>query len=179
MGQDVGVEVDTAETVSQARAVFAIRRPRLVIGGLATIVLSVLLILWLMERAKSVSTNDARIAAEMIAISSDVSGQIEISLDAVSDLGDDVLCLFEWVVSVYDDTSDILTTLTVEEEGSTVSTSELATVRSRSVGVITIKARLGARDHPLRPEQHLVHILLGASHTCLIDEGSSLCESVV
>ena len=76
MGQDVGVEVDTAETVSQARAVFAIRRPRLVIGGLATIVLSVLLILWLMERAKSVSTNDARIAAEMIAISSDVSGQI-------------------------------------------------------------------------------------------------------
>lgn len=110
---------------------------------------------------------------------SDVSGQIEISLDAVSDLGEDVLCLFEWVVSVYDDTSDILTTLTVEEEGSTVSTSELATVRSRSVSVVPCEARLGARDHPLRPEQHLVHILLGASHTCLIDEGSSLCESVV
>tara|TARA_A100001035_G_C27511192_1_gene376482 strand:+ start:347 stop:601 length:255 start_codon:yes stop_codon:yes gene_type:complete len=83
---------------------------------------------------------------------SDIAWEIEVLLDAVSDLRKDMLGLFVRVVSVYDDTSHELPTLAVEEEGATISTSELATVRSRTVGVIPCEACLSARDKTLATE---------------------------
>jgi len=109
---------------------------------------------------------------------SDVAWEVQVSFDAVADCCEEVLCLFEWIVSINDDTPNILTAILRVEEGSTISTSELTTVALRSVSVVSCEARLGARDHPLATEQHLIDISFGALNTCLIDEGSSLCESV-
>jgi hypothetical protein len=82
------------------------------------------------------------------------------------------------IVSVYDDTPYEMATLRVKEVRGTVLACELSTISGGAVGVATLKRSDSARDHPLAPEDHLVHILLGASHTCLIDEGCCLLKAV-
>ncbi|MEO0982632.1 MAG: efflux RND transporter periplasmic adaptor subunit [Pseudomonadota bacterium] len=52
------------------------RRRRFVIAVVAAAVLAVWLVSWLAARAGVVATNDARIAADMVAVSADVSGRI-------------------------------------------------------------------------------------------------------
>jgi hypothetical protein len=47
----------------------------------------------------------------LLDLMTDVAWEVQVRLDAVSDLGEDVLCFFKRVVSVYDDTSHILATV--------------------------------------------------------------------
>ena len=110
---------------------------------------------------------------ELSDLVSDVSGQVQVSLKTVSYCCEQVSCLFKGVVSINDHTTNILTTISREEEGSTISTSELATVVRGAIGITPIKARLGAWDHPLRPKDDLIDILFRALNTCLVDECSS------
>lgn len=89
---------------------------------------------------------------ELLDLVSDVSGQVQVSLDAVSDLCKQVLRGLVRVVSINDDTSHILTTLAVEEERASISASESPTVRCWSVSVATFKRSDGRRDKPLATE---------------------------
>ena len=68
------------ETIQPSRAPLTahLRNPRVRLGLIAGLVLLVLLGLFrfLADRAAYVSTSDARIAADMIAVSTDISGKI-------------------------------------------------------------------------------------------------------
>lgn len=68
---------ETAPTRRQ-RAIAFLRSPRgrLVLGAAVALVLAILAIRFLADRASYVSTSDARVAAEMIAVSTDISGRI-------------------------------------------------------------------------------------------------------
>lgn len=69
--------VETGPGVRQrAAALVRSRRGRMVIGAAAALLLILLGIRFLMDRAAYVSTSDARVAAEMIALSTDISGRI-------------------------------------------------------------------------------------------------------
>ena len=67
-----------AQTTARQRAVAYAKSPRgrLVIGSVAALLLIVFAARFLMDRAAYVSTSDARVAAEMIALSTDISGRI-------------------------------------------------------------------------------------------------------
>ncbi len=53
-----------------------IARPRLIIATAGLLVALVLLTIWVMERSAHITTSDARIAADMVAVSTDVSGRV-------------------------------------------------------------------------------------------------------
>ncbi len=76
MGQDVGVDIATPKGVLPMVRSRLSQHLRLIAGSLLVLILCSLIGIWLADRARFVSTNDARIAADMIAISSDVSGQV-------------------------------------------------------------------------------------------------------
>lgn len=68
---------ETELTPRQRAAAFVrSRRGRMLIAGTAALILLVLGIRFLMDRGAYVSTSDARVAAEMIAVSTDISGRI-------------------------------------------------------------------------------------------------------
>jgi membrane fusion protein, multidrug efflux system len=68
---------ETAPTTRQRAAAFAKSpRGRMMIASAAALILIVLGARFLIDRAAYVSTSDARIAAEMIAVSTDISGRI-------------------------------------------------------------------------------------------------------
>ena len=53
-----------------------IARPRLVIAAGGLLVALVLLTMWVLDRSAHITTSDARIAADMVAVSTDVSGRV-------------------------------------------------------------------------------------------------------
>ncbi|MFN3609370.1 MAG: HlyD family secretion protein [Hyphomonas sp.] len=68
---------DTAPAARQRVAAFAqSRRGRMIIASAAALILIWLGVRFLMDRGAYVSTSDARIAAEMVALSTDISGRI-------------------------------------------------------------------------------------------------------
>ena len=79
-GQTFTTEPDTSVTAPSLRAMLAaqLKQPRVRMGLAlaAALVAGVLLIRFLADRAAYVSTSDARIAADMIAVSTDISGRI-------------------------------------------------------------------------------------------------------
>lgn len=76
-GDSQSFAAETEPTARQRAAAFVrSRRGRMWIAGAAALILLVLGIRFLMDRGAYVSTSDARIAAEMIAVSTDISGRI-------------------------------------------------------------------------------------------------------
>ncbi|MBY9068066.1 HlyD family secretion protein [Hyphomonas sp. WL0036] len=76
-GDTQSFAVETAAS-PRAQLMAFVRSPRgrMILAGLAALVLLVLVARFLVDRAAYVSTSDARIAAEMIAVSTDISGKI-------------------------------------------------------------------------------------------------------
>lgn len=66
----------TPETDTQPAWLAMLKRPRLIATALGLLLVVVLLTSWILERSAYVSTSDARIAAEMVAVSTDVSGRV-------------------------------------------------------------------------------------------------------
>ena len=60
-------------------------KPRIVLAVLAAVIIMGLCAQWLVQRANSVTTSDARVAADMIAISAEISGTITASHVSVGD----------------------------------------------------------------------------------------------
>lgn len=76
-GDSQSFAADTQQTARQRASAFVrSRRGRMLIAGAAALILLILGIRFLMDRGAYVSTSDARIAAEMIAVSTDISGRI-------------------------------------------------------------------------------------------------------
>ncbi|KCZ95189.1 membrane fusion protein family protein [Hyphomonas hirschiana VP5] len=76
-GDSQSFAVETEPTARQRAVAFArSRRGRMVIAAAAALILMVLAARFLMDRNAYVSTSDARVAAEMIALSTDISGRI-------------------------------------------------------------------------------------------------------
>ena len=76
-----GIMLQASITPSQPAASSAVSglrnfKPRTILALLAAIVICGVLVQWLAHRANSVSTSDARVAADLIAISAEISGTI-------------------------------------------------------------------------------------------------------
>lgn len=94
----------------------------------------------------------------LLDLMSNVAREIEVRLDTVSDRSKEMSWSFERVVSVYDDTSYILTTIFREEERASISAGQSPTVALRSVIIIPCEACDGARDKTLRTKDYLIDI---------------------
>ena len=66
----------TPETHARPEWIDRLARPRLIALGAGLLIVAVLMTGWILDRAAHVSTSDARIAADMVAVSTDVSGRV-------------------------------------------------------------------------------------------------------